>query len=280
VPATPPPVPHHPAARPSAWCVDRPSPEEVHVLLLGLDGLAAAVAVELLRCGVLGLNVNDPSPVTGHDVALGGYRPADVGRPRETALRRRLRELDPRCAPVSGPELFPGPLLPATVVLRCDGGGPGPGSAPPEDPWARCGPDPDHPVLTAHRLPGAVVQWPAVPWSRRPCPDCVRATLGRLTDRHHHADAPGHGHAQDRTEVLGAWARPAFWSAVAARLAVDVLALGLGGLWVPRPGEPGPDRPAEGAGPGQVAVLRPPFPAVAEWLEADRGRCLCGLAQE
>lgn len=278
VPSSPPP-PHHGFDHPSLHCVDRPHAEEVHVLLLGLDGIAASLAVHLLRCGVLSLNVNDPAPVAEDDVVPGVYRRADVGRPRETVLRRRLRELDPRCAPVSGPGLFPGTLLPATVVVRSVRHGAPAGSRPhegavplPDDPWGGCGIDPRHPLVSVHLLDGVVVRWPVVPWAHRPCPDCLRATLGRRQP-----PAPGTG----RAGVLEDWARPAYETAVAARLAVDVLALGLDALWV------GTAAPAdaeaareEDTGPGWAAVLHPPFPGCTEWLEVDRGQCLCGLAQE
>ncbi|GEO91500.1 hypothetical protein KFL01_08060 [Kocuria flava] len=237
-----------------------PRPEEVHVLVLGLDGITAAAALHLLRCGVLSLNVNDPGPVTETDLGTGAYSRGDLGRPREAALRGRLRAQDPRCAPVSGPELFPGPLLPGCLVLRGgvhDAGGrtlrPDPGDVA----------APEHPLLSVHSVPGAVVRWPVVAWAHRPCPDCLRATL---------AAVPRAGTGR-REQVLAAWARPAFGAAVAARLAAEALAVALPSLDGGRP-LPG------GGGPGRAEVLRPPFPAGSEPLAIDRRSCLCGLGQD
>jgi hypothetical protein len=260
--------PHDPDLRLS--CLERPRPDEVHVLLLGLDGLAAALAVRLLRCGVLGLNVSDAAPVTAADLGTGAYRPADVGRTREAALRRRLRELDPRCAPLSAPELFPGALLPGTVVVHSTGR-PAPddrlrtGAVEPEA-WAAI--DPRHPVVSLHRADGVLLRWPTVPWAHRPCPDCVRATLEGAEPR-----AAPRGPAA----VLAAWAAPAHAEAVAVRLAVEVLAEALDSLC----GAEGPGPAAEEQGGARHAALfAPPWPDAASWPELDRSRCLCGLDQE
>ncbi|MFI7483331.1 ThiF family adenylyltransferase [Kocuria sp. M1R5S2] len=240
--------------------LEDPRPDEVHVLLLGLDGLAAAVAVRLVRCGVLGLNVNDPRPVTATDLEAGAYRPADVGRPREAALRRRLRELDPRCAPVSAPELFPGALLPGTMVVRSAGTlGRATGGEPPEPASL----DPRHPLVSLHRHGELLMRWPTVPWAHRPCPDCVESTLDRLE--------PG-AEPRGRARVLEVWARPAHAEGVAAELAVDVLAVALAGLWT------GPDVPDES--PPGARLFAPPWPEAVLELELDRSRCLCGLDQE
>ncbi|MEX5294233.1 hypothetical protein QYM41_02980 [Kocuria sp. CPCC 205268] len=246
-------------------CLERPRPDEVHVLLLGLDGLAAALAVRLLRCGVLALNVNDPAPVTAADLGTGAYRPADVGRPREAALRRRLRELDARCAPVSAPQLFPGPLLPGTVVVRSLGPPPAadlalPGTA---EPWG--GVDPRHPLVSLHRAGGVLLRWPTVPWAHRPCPDCVRATLGAV------GTGPGpHG----PEAVLTAWAATAHAEAVAVRLAVEVLAVALVSL------DEGSGPAADGDGARHAVLFAPPWPDPVASLEPDRSRCLCGIDQE
>lgn len=255
-------------------CLERPRPEEVHVLLLGLDGLAAALAVRLLRCGVLGLNVNDAVPVTTADLGTGAYRPADVGRTREAALRRRLRELDPRCAPVSAPALFPGALLPGTVVVHsvehpvpAPDGRPRPGAVEPES-WA--GIDPRHPLVSLHRADGVLLRWPTVPWAHRPCPDCARATL--------EGGDPGaapHGPAA----VLAAWAGPAHAEAVAVRLAVEVLAVALDSLCAADGPGQGPAA-GEQSGPRHAALFAPPWPDVVSWPALDRGRCLCGIDQE
>ncbi|MFI7743999.1 hypothetical protein [Kocuria rhizosphaericola] len=255
-------------------CLERPRPDEVHVLLLGLDGLAAALAVRLLRCGVLGLNVNDAAPVTAADVGGGAYRPADVGRPREAALRRRLRELDPRCVPVSAPELFPGALLPGTVVVHSlehpaapPAGRSLPGAAGP-DSWA--GIDPRHPLLSLHRAGGVLLRWPTVPWAHRPCPDCVRATLeGR---------EPGTA-PRGPAAVLAAWAAPAHGEAVAARLAVEVLAVALDSLCSGNGRGRGPTA-RERSGAEHATLFAPPWPDAVSWPELDRSRCLCGLDQE
>lgn len=263
-----------PAPEPAATCLEPPRPEEVHVLLLGLDGLAAALAVLLLRCGVLGLNVNDGSPVTAADLGTGAYRTADLGRPRDAALRRRLRALDPRCAPVSAPELFPGALLPGTVVVHSAehpsraAGGRHP-DAP--EPWA--GLDPRHPLVALHRAGAAVLRWPTVPWAHRPCPDCVRATLGAGEP----GAAPGGPGA-----VLTAWAAPAHAQAVAAGLAVEVLAVALDSLGggtarVPAV-EPGRVPGADGSRP-RARLFVPPWPGAVAQLELDRSLCLCGLGQ-
>lgn len=263
-----------PAPRPGgdfcSPCTQDPRPEEVHVLALGLDGLAAALAVRLLRCGVLGLNVNDPRPVTAGDLEAGAYRPSDVGRPREAALRRRLRELEPRCAPVSAPDLFPGALLPGTVVVHSvEHPSPGRGEqrgTGPQEPAA--GLDPRHPVISLHRTGGRLVRWPTVPWAHRPCDDCVAATLDGLRA----PAAPGGAAA-----VLTAWAAPAHAEAVAAGLAVEVLAVALDDLWTGS----GPRRDGPGDGdPGAARLFAPPWPAEVRWLELDRSRCLCGLGQE
>ncbi|WP_298583719.1 ThiF family adenylyltransferase [uncultured Kocuria sp.] len=265
---------HHqdPGQRPS--CLERPRPDEVHVLFLGLDGLAAALAVRLLRCGVLGLNVNDTAPVTAADLGTGAYRPADVGRPREAALRRRLRELDPRCAPVSAPELFPGALLPGTVVVHSLAllaappvGRPLPGPVE-ADSWA--GIDPRHPLVSLHRAGGVLLRWPTVAWAHRPCPDCVRATLeGR------EPGAAPHGPAA----VLAAWAAPAHAEAVAVRLAVEVLAVALASLCEDDDRGHGPAARERG-GARHAALFVPPWPDAVSWPELDRSRCLCGLDQE
>ncbi|MFF0988387.1 ThiF family adenylyltransferase [Kocuria nitroreducens] len=264
-------APHHgPELRLS--CLERPRPEEVHVLLLGLDGLAAALAVRLLRCGVLGLNVSDPGPVTTSDLGTGAYRPADVGRSREAALRQRLRELDPRCAPVSAPELFPGALLPGTVVVHSAGhpapdGRLRPGAVAP-DAWP--GIDPRHPLVSLHHADGVLLRWPTVPWAHRPCPDCVRATLdGR------EPGAVPHGPAA----VLAAWAAPAHAEAVAVRLAVEVLAVALDSLCA-ADGRGQGSEAREQTGARHAALYTPPWPDAVSWPELDRSRCLCGLDQE
>ncbi|MFC4905241.1 hypothetical protein [Kocuria oceani] len=261
-----------PAPQPGPHRPEPPRPEEVHVLLLGLDDLAAALAVLLLRCGVLGLNVNDGSPVAAPDLGTGVYRPADLGRPRDEALRRRLRALDPRCVPVSAPELFPGALLPGTVVVRSTGHvRPGGGAV-----WAEPALDPRHPLVSLHHADGALLRWPTVPWAHRPCPDCLRATLGaREPD-----PVPGGPGA-----VLTAWARPAHAAAVAGGLAVEVLAVALDALWddtlesggVPAAQRGAPEGP-DGRWP-RARLLAPPWPGDGTPLELDRGLCLCGLGQ-
>ncbi|GAA1759674.1 ThiF family adenylyltransferase [Kocuria aegyptia] len=257
---------------PGLSCLERPRPDEVHVLVLGLDGLAAALAVRLLRCGVLGLYVSDPAAVTTADLGTGAYRPADVGRSREAALRRRLRELDPRCAPVSAPELFPGALLPGTVVVHsaahpasAPAGRVLPGAAAPEA-WA--GIDPRHPVVSLHHADGVLLRWPTVPWAHRPCPDCVGATLG--------GGQPGEA-PRGRAAVLAAWAAPAHAEAVAVRLAVEVLAVALASL-CGADGREGGSAARDGA--RHAALYAPPWPDAVSWLRLDRSRCLCGLDQE
>ncbi|MGQ1839556.1 ThiF family adenylyltransferase [Kocuria turfanensis] len=261
-----------PAPQPGPPRLEPPRPEEVHVLLLGLDGLAAALAVLLLRCGVLGLNVNDGSPVAAADLDAGVYRPADLGRPRDEVLRRRLRALDPRCVPVSAPELFPGALLPGTVVVRSTehplaGGG---GAL-----WTEPALDPRHPLVSLHHADGALLRWPTVPWAHRPCPDCLRATLGA---REPDPVPRGPG------AVLTGWARPAHAEAVAGGLAVEVLAVALAALWgdaVRGAGVPAEPRGTlEGTDGGPHArLLAPPWPGAEALLELDRSLCLCGLGQ-
>ncbi|MFI7581666.1 hypothetical protein [Kocuria kalidii] len=261
-------------------CLERPRPEEVHVLLLGLDGLAAALAVRLLRCGVLGLNVNDPGPVTAADLGTGAYRPEDVGRARDAVLRGRLRRLDPRCAPVSAPELFPGALLPGTVVVHsverpAPGSRPGPGTREPEA-WA--GLDPRHPLVSVHHDDGVLLRWPTVPWAHRPCPDCVQATLGGRHEERH-GGGPGGPPAGAPDAVLAAWAAPAHAEAVAVRLAVEVLAVALDSLCG---GDLRGRDPEAGVrhGPGHATLFTPPWPDEVSRLRIDRHRCLCGLGQE
>lgn len=261
-----------PAPQPGPPWLEPPRPEEVHVLLLGLDGLAAALAVLLLRCGVLGLNVNDGSPVTAADLDGGVYRPADLGRPRDEALRRRLRALDPRCVPVSGPELFPGALLPGTVVVRSTRHPPAGGGAV----WTEPALDPHHPLVSLHHADGALLRWPTVPWAQRPCPDCLRATVRAREP----GPVPGGLGA-----VLTAWARPAHAEALAGGLAVEVLAVALDGLWGDAPPGAGvpaePWRTPEGTGGGRplARLLAPPWPGQEALLELDRSLCLCGLGQ-
>lgn len=259
--------PHDPDLRLS--CLERPRPDEVHVLILGLDGLAAALAVRLLRCGVLGLNVSDAAPVTAADLGTGAYRPADVGRSREAALRRRLRELDPRCAPVSAPELFPGALLPGTVVVHSPGRSGPDDRLPPAagEPEAWAGIDPRHPMVSLHHADGVLLRWPTVPWAHRPCPDCVRATLAGTEPR----TAP-HGPAA----VLAAWASAAHAEAVAVRLAVEVLAVALESLCGAEDGGHGPREQGRA---GRAVVFAPPWPDAVSWPELERSRCLCGLDQ-
>lgn len=266
-----------PAPEPRASCLEPPRPEEVHVLLLGLDGLAAALAVRLLRCGVLGLNVNDGSPVTAADLGTGAFHPADLGRPRDAALRRRLRALDPRCAPVSAPELFPGALLPGTVVVRSAADG---RCADDPEPWA--GLDPRHPLVSLHRAGTALLRWPTVPWAHRPCPDCVRATLGAGEPGGPGARGPGTPEPGDPEAVLTAWAAPAHAEAVAAGLAVEVLAVALESL---SGGTATLPAVAHGHAPGadghrpRARLFVPPWPAPVAQLELDRSLCLCGLGQ-
>jgi hypothetical protein len=256
-----------PPAGPS-W-PEPPRPEEVHVLLLGLDGLAAALAVLLLRCGVLGLNVNDGSPVSAADLGTGVYRPADLGRPREEALRRRLRGLDPRCAPVSAPELFPGALLPGTVVVRSTEHPPpetGRGAV-----WPEPALDPRHPLVSLHHGGGALLRWPTVAWAHRPCPDCLRATLG--------AQEPAPVPAGPGT-VLAAWARPAHAEALAGGLAVEVLAVALDALWGTGVPVESPSAPARtDGGRPRARLFAPPWPGAVAQPEPDRSLCLCGLGQ-
>jgi hypothetical protein len=275
VPSSPFPDPR-PAPELRASCLEPPRPEEVHVLLLGLDGLAAALAVRLLRCGVLGLNVNDGSPVTAADLGTGGFHPGDLGRPRDAALRRRLRALDPRCAPVSAPELFPGALLPGTVVVR-SAAHPSPAEecrwpdAP--EPWT--GLDPRHPLVSLHRAGTALLRWPTVPWAHRPCPDCVRATLG--------PGEPGTGEpGTGPGAVLAAWAAAAHAEAVAAELAVEVLAVALDSLSGPTATVPAVGHghvPRAGGDRPRARLFVPPWPGAVAQLELDRSLCLCGLAQ-
>lgn len=264
MPTTPTPGPRHDSdLRP----LERPRPEEVHVLFLGLDGLAAALAVVLLRCGVLGLNVNDPDPVSAADLGTGAYGRADLDRPRDASLRRRLRALDARCAPVSAPELFPGALLPGTVVVRStEQPSPATGSAlvrgaSEQDTWT--GVDPHLPLVALHRTDGVLLRWPTVPWAHRPCPDCLRATLdGRVP-----AAGPLHG-----TGVLAQYAVPAHTAAVAAGLAVEVLAVAFESLGA------APGRAEEEC--GRARIFTPPWPGEVERLDIDRSRCLCGLGQD
>ncbi|MEX5300930.1 hypothetical protein [Kocuria sabuli] len=278
-----------PAPELRASCLEPPRPEEVHVLLLGLDGLAAALAVRLLRCGVLGLNVNDGSPVTAADLGTGAFHAADLGRPRDAALRRRLRALDSRCAPVSAPELFPGALLPGAVVVRSaehpsraeDGR-----CTDEPEPWA--GLDPRHPLVSLHRAGTALLRWPTVPWAHRPCPDCVRATLGAGEPGGSGARAPGGpGTGEPGTgpggpgAVLTAWAAPAHAEAVAAGLAVEVLAVALdslGGGTAPVPAVGHGHAPGASGDPC-ARLFVPPWPGPVAQLELDRSLCLCGLAQ-
>lgn len=66
----------------------------------GLGRIGAALALHLATAGVGTLVLDDARPVQTADAGLGGYRQADVGRPRERALAELLAEHHPRTAVV------------------------------------------------------------------------------------------------------------------------------------------------------------------------------------
>ncbi|WP_317581666.1 hypothetical protein [Kocuria rhizophila] len=152
-----------------------PAPDELRVLALGLDPLAAAVCLALAEAGVCLLNVQDPAPVGTADVRRGPYPAEFQGQPRDLVLRTLLRRRSPRCVPLSAPDLFPSAALPTAVVLRT---------------WSVPGDlvadlttvpapelDPALPTLSVVRDGGSVVVWPVTDWAHRPCRACVASAV-------------------------------------------------------------------------------------------------------
>lgn len=161
-------------------------PDELHVLVTGLDPLAATTALLLADMGVCLLNVSDPSPVTTQDLATGPYPATLVGSPREYALRKLLRNRWPRCVPLSAPELFCSSEIPAAVMLRSAAvTGPLPGDL--TTAGLRATPDAHLPVVTVISDGSASLRWPVCPWYRRPCRECMVTAVGqaRKTLRDH-----------------------------------------------------------------------------------------------
>lgn len=66
------------------------------VAVVGGDVLGLEVACLLVQAGVGAVAVLDDAPVAAADVTRGGYRPADVGRPRSAAALAILRSVAPR----------------------------------------------------------------------------------------------------------------------------------------------------------------------------------------
>lgn len=151
--------------------------DEMHVLVDGLHPVAATVALLLADAGVCLLNVNDRSPVSAGDVAVGPYGPALVGVARECALRKLLRERWARCVPLSAPELFCTSLVPTAVMLRCrEVAGP----LPQDLTGSGADPDPQLPVLTVVTDGAAVLTWPVTAWWSRPCRQCLVRAVTRV----------------------------------------------------------------------------------------------------
>jgi len=82
--------------------------------LRGLGRLGVALAEHLATAGVGALLLDDRDPVQVGDLGLGGYGPADVGRPRERAAAELL---GPRHARLRVGTELTGPRLPDVVVL-------------------------------------------------------------------------------------------------------------------------------------------------------------------
>ena len=179
-------VPTHLSTDPSVV----PQPDEVQALFVGLDAVAATVALLLADAGVCSLNLHDPSPVTQRDVHVGPYPLTLAGVPREYALRRMLLGRWARSVPVSAPELFCSSAVPTAVVLR---------SA-----WV-AGTQPEDLALQSlaapvdPQLPTCMVvshgpfslPWPIMPWYRRPCRDSLPAAVRFGRQRLRQATPPG-----------------------------------------------------------------------------------------
>ena len=146
--------------------------DEVHVLLGGLDPVAATVALLLADAGVCLINVSDPGPVSAQDTATGPYPPAFEGSPREYALRKLLRARWPRCVPLSAPELFCSSVVPTAVMLRSSSvAGPLPHDL--TELGTRISPDAQLPAITVVTDGSVSLTWPVDQWYRRPCRDCM-----------------------------------------------------------------------------------------------------------
>lgn len=66
-----------------------------NVLIVGLQGLGAEIAKNVVLAGVKSVTIYDPEPVTIQDLSSQFFlRPADVGKPRAAATLHRLAELN------------------------------------------------------------------------------------------------------------------------------------------------------------------------------------------
>ncbi|MCT1802973.1 hypothetical protein M3B51_09275 [Kocuria carniphila] len=147
-------------------------PDEVHVLIAGLDPVTATAALLLADAGVCLINVTDPGSVTSQDTATGPYPPALEGSPREYALRKLLRNRWPRCVPLSAPELFCSSVIPSAAMLRSASvTGPLPQDLTVVD--LAASPDAHLPTITVVTDGSVSLTWPLVPWYRRPCRECI-----------------------------------------------------------------------------------------------------------
>ena len=203
------------------------------------------------------LNVNDRSPVSPGDAAVGPYDPALVGVAREYALRRLLRGRWARCIPLSAPELFCTSAVPTAVMLRCrEVAGPLPRDLAGSDPH----PDAQLPVLTVVADGAAALTWPVTAWGSRPCHECLVGAVARGR-RILREDPPVRAPvvAPEHTLALRTVARVA----AAAQIAVDLLERAL---------DPHGTAAAQD-GPGEIVLRygtwRTTFPASPD--------CLCSL---
>lgn len=217
-------MPHSPVlptTRPSSDAALQP--DEVHVLLAGLDPVAATTALLLADAGVCLINVSDPGPVTAQDTATGPYPPALEGSPREYALRKLLRNRWPRCVPLSAPELFCSSVIPTAVMLRSAAlAGPLPGDL--TEAGVSTSPDAQLPVITVVTDGSVSLTWPVDQWYRRPCRDCMvdAVRTGRTVLRH---SPPGDAETvkTPRTPALTTLTRVVTASEIAVRLMARAL---------------------------------------------------------
>ena len=94
------------------------------VLVVGLNGLGAEIAKNVVLSGCKALVLHDPTPATEEDLgAQFLLRPADVGRPRAEASRARLQELNfyVQVSVLDQPELRPEDAAGFTLVIVASG---------------------------------------------------------------------------------------------------------------------------------------------------------------
>lgn len=184
-------------------------PRDVHVMILGLSPMGAAVALALLDCGVCALNVNDPTVVSSADLSSGHYGAEVDVCSREILVRRQLRRRSPVCVPLSAPELFPSPSLVPAITLRVLETNAALDGAQRETHFAgvqSVTPDPDLPTLTVICDGPVSLVGPVTRWQDQPCVECFQAVLLAArtetlneTSREHHAGDAQSGYPVTRT---------------------------------------------------------------------------------